>query len=341
MNKKKSIINLSFNEIKSICKDFGYPEFHASQILDFIYKKNVLTFDDMSNIPKDLRLKFNEEYYIHNSNVKSIVTDDNGTKKLLISLYDNKNIEAVILNKEDRTTFCLSSQVGCVYKCAFCATGSMGFKRNLSSEEILAQFLLLRNEAKKVNSVVFMGMGEPLANYKNVFSAIKDINNYKGFNLGIRHITISTVGDIDGIKRLIERDLDVRLAVSLHSLKEDVRTSIMPINRKYPLKYLIPTLKKYSNQGKRIITFEWALIDGINDTVNDAYRLVNLKKELPFKVNIIALNPVDGVPYKSSNKDSIKRFKKILTDNGVTVVQRYKQGTKILAGCGQLAIKEG
>lgn len=340
MNNKKSIINLSFNEIKSICLELGYPDFHASQILDFIYKKNVLSFDDMSSLPKDLRSKFNESYYIHNSSIKSIVDDGNGTKKLLISLYDGKSIEAVILNKEDRTTFCLSSQVGCSYNCSFCATGKMGFIRNLSSEEILVQFLLLRNEAKKVNSVVFMGMGEPLVNYKNVFNAIKDINNYKGFNLGIRHITISTVGDIEGIKRLIERDLDVRLAVSLHSLKEDVRSSIVPINKKYPLKSLIPVLKKYSKQGKRIITFEWTLIDGINDSVNDAYRIVNLKRELPFKVNIIALNPIDGISYKPSTKDNIKRFKKILTDNGVTVVQRFKQGGKILAGCGQLAIKK-
>ncbi len=337
---KKSIINLSFNEIKSICKELGYPEFHASQILDFIYKKNVLSFDEMSNLPKDLRACLNENYYIHNSSIIDIQEDEHGTKKVLISLYDNKTIEAVILNKDDRITFCLSSQVGCAYRCAFCATGKMGFTRNLSSEEMLVQFLLLRNEAKKVNSIVFMGMGEPLANYKNLFNAIRDINNYKGFNLGIRHITVSTVGDVEGIKRLIERDIDVRLAVSLHSLKDDVRSSIMPINKKYPIKSLISILKKYSKQGKRIITFEWTLIDGVNDTVNDAYRIVNLKKELPFKINIIALNPIEGISYKPSSKENIKRFKKILTDNGVTVIQRYKQGTKILAGCGQLATKQ-
>ncbi len=337
--KKKSIINMSFAEVKTLCVELGYPEFHASQILDFIYKRNVLSFDDISPLPKAFREKLNEGYYIHNCSIKSVMTDETNTKKMLISLYDNKEIEAVILNKDERITFCLSSQVGCAYGCKFCATGTMGFKRNLSSEEILAQFLLLRHEAKSVNSIVFMGMGEPLANAKNVFAAIREINNYKGFNLGIRHITISTVGEVGGIKSLIERDLDVRLAISLHSLKDDVRSSIMPINKKYPLKRLLPMLKRYSGSGKRIITFEWVLIDGINDTVNDAYRLVNLKRELPFKVNLIALNPVAGSAFKPSSKDNMKRFAKILTDNGITVIQRFKQGQKILAGCGQLAIK--
>ncbi len=337
--KKKSIITMSFADVKALCRELGYPEFHASQILDFIYKRNVLSFDDISPLPKAFREKLNEEYYIHNCSIKSIQTDETNTKKMLISLYDNKEIEAVILQKDDRITFCLSSQVGCAYGCKFCATGTMGFKRNLTSEEILAQFLLLRHEAKSVNSIVFMGMGEPLANAKNVFAAIREINNYKGFNLGIRHITISTVGEVGGIKSLIERDLDVRLAVSLHSLKDDVRSTIMPINKKYSLKGLIPMLKRYSSSGKRIITFEWVLIDGVNDTVNDAYRLVNLKREMPFKVNLIALNPVAGSQFKPSSKDNMKRFAKILTDNGVTVVQRFKQGQKIAAGCGQLAIK--
>ncbi len=337
--KKKSIINMSFAEMKALCEQLGYPQFHASQIFDFIYKRNVLSFDDISPLPKSLREKLDEGYYIHNCSIKSVMTDETNTRKMLISLYDNKEIEAVILNKDERITFCLSSQVGCAYGCKFCATGTMGFKRNLSAEEILAQFLLLRHEAKSVNSIVFMGMGEPLANAKNVFAAIKEINNYKGFNLGIRHITISTVGEIGGIKSLIERDLDVRLALSLHSLKEDVRSSIMPINKKYPLKRLIPLLKRYASSGKRILTFEWVLIDGVNDTVNDAYRLVNLKRELPFKVNLIALNPVEGSIFKPSSKDNMKRFAKILTDNGITVVQRFKQGQKILAGCGQLAIK--
>lgn len=340
VSKKKPIITLSESELKSICHSLGYPEFHGTQIRDFIFKKNALSFDEMSNVPKILREKFEEDYYIHNSKVEEIA-EDGGAKKMLISLYDKKQIEAVILSKGDRTTFCLSSQVGCVYGCKFCATGYLGFKRNLSAEEILAQFLILRKESKIVNSVVFMGMGEPLANYKNVFNAINHINGYKGFNLGIRHITISTVGDVIGIKHLIERDLDVRLAVSLHSLKDEVRSELMPINRRYPLKTLLPILKKYSKQGKRIITFEWVLIDGKNDSVNDAYRLVNLKNEFPFKVNLIPLNPVSHLPdYKASNKDSIKRFRKILEDNGIAAVERFKRGQKIAAGCGQLAAKE-
>ena len=216
----------------------------------------------------------------------------------------------------------------------------MGLSRNLTADEILSEFILMRAITKKVNSIVFMGMGEPLANTKNLFKAIETINSYKGFNLGIRHITISTAGEITGIKQLIEKDLDCRLAVSLHSLKNEVRDKIMPINKKYNVENLIAILKRYSKNGKRMITFEWVLIKDINDSVNDAYRIVNLKKEFPFKVNIIPMNPVEHAPeLKKPNKDIILRFKSILKDNGVEVIERFKQGQDILAGCGQLAVK--
>lgn len=341
MSKKTSIINITENELANFCTKNDFPKFHASQILDWIYKKYAINFEDMSNIPKNLRLLLEESYYIHSAKIDGITEDEHGTKKLLISLYDHKKIESVILGKGERVTFCLSSQVGCPYKCSFCATGNMGFSRNLSADEILAEFILMRAITKKVNSIVFMGMGEPLANTKNLFKAIETINSFKGFNLGIRHITISTSGNIIGIKQLIERDLDCRLAVSLHSLKNEVRDKIMPINRKYPIDNLISILKRYSKQGKRMITFEWVLIEGINDSVNDAYRLVNLKREFPFKVNVIPLNPVAHAPeLKRPNKDIIVRFKSILKDNGIEVIERFKQGQEILAGCGQLAVKK-
>lgn len=341
MPKKISILNATEEDLSKLCIQNNFPKFHASQILEWIYKKYAITFEDMSNIPKPLRTILDEEYYIHGVKIENTEEDEYGTKKLLISLYDNKKIESVIIGKGERITFCLSSQVGCPYKCMFCATGNMGFSRNLSADEILAEFILMRAITKKVNSIVFMGMGEPLANTKNLFKAIDTINSFKGFNLGIRHITISTAGEVNGIKQLIERDLDTRLAVSLHSLKDEVRNKIMPINRKYPIESLIAILKKYSKQGKRMITFEWVLIESINDSVNDAYRLVNLKKEFPFKVNVIPLNPVAHAPeLKRPNKDIIVRFKSILKDNGVEVVERFKQGQNILAGCGQLAVKK-
>lgn len=340
MPKKKSILSLTEHDLVRMCKENNFPSFHASQVFEWIFKKYALTFDNMTNIPKAFRDILNENYYVHSLKIKDIKEDEHGTKKLLISLYDNKKIESVILGKEKRVSFYLSSQVGCPFKCAFCATGSMGFSRNLSSEEILAEFILMRAITKKVNSIVFMGMGEPLLNTKNLFKAIETINSHKFFNLGIRHITISTAGEINGIKALMERSLDCRLAVSLHSLKDDVRTALMPINKKYPVQNLIAILKKYSSLGKRMVTFEWVLIEGINDTVNDAYRIVNLKKEFPFKINVIPLNPVaNASEFKRPSKENIIRFKSILTENGIEVVERFKQGQSILAGCGQLALK--
>ncbi len=340
MPRKISILTSNKEELFNLLKDNNYPKFHASQVYEWIFKKYATTFDDMTNIPKDLRGLLNEKYYIHGSTVDKIDNDDNNTQKLLISLYDNKKIESVIMSKNDKVTFCLSSQVGCPFKCAFCATGTMGFSRNLTADEILAQFILMRAISKKVTNIVFMGMGEPLLNTKNLFKAIEIINSVKCFNLGIRHITISTAGEILGIKHLIERDLDCRLAVSLHSLKNDIRNELMPINRKYSLEDLIKILKRYSSRGKRMITLEWTLIENVNDSVNDAYRLVNLKKEFPFKVNIIPLNPVEHYKGKAPSKDKITRFKSILHDNGVEVIERYKRGQSISAGCGQLAIKE-
>lgn len=340
MAKKISIMNIPEDDLSKFCEDNNFPKFHSSQILNWIYKKYAANFEEMSDIPKDLRAILEENFFIHNSKIENIFEDNGKTKKLLISLYDRKKIESVILSKNERVTFCLSSQVGCGYSCAFCSTGAMGFSRNLTADEILAEFILMRAITKKVNSIVFMGMGEPLANTKNLFKAIETINSYKGFNLGIRHITISTAGEIIGIKRLIEKDLDCRLAVSLHSLKNEVRNKIMPINKKYNVENLIAILKKYSRNGKRMITFEWTLIKDINDSVNDAYRIVNLKKEFPFKVNIIPMNPVEHAPHlKKPNKDIILRFKSILKDNGIEVIERFKQGQDILAGCGQLAIK--
>ena len=341
MSKKISIMNISEEELSQFCEQYNYPKFHASQILNWIYKKYITSFEEMSNIPKDLRALLDEHYFFHNSKIDSIEEDEKtGTKKLLISLYDKKKIESVILEKNDRVTFCLSSQVGCGYGCRFCATGNMGLFRNLTADEILSEFILMRAITKKVNSIVFMGMGEPLANTKNLFKAIDTINSYKGFNLGIRHITISTSGEVVGIKQLIERDLDCRLAVSLHSLKNEVRDKIMPINKRYNIENLMAILKRYSKNGKRMITFEWVLIKGVNDSVNDAYRIVNLKKEFPFKVNIIPMNPVAHAPeLLRPNKDIILRFKSILKDNGIEVIERFKQGQGILAGCGQLATK--
>ena len=336
MAKKISIMNVSEEELSKFCIENNFPKFHASQILNWIYKKYAISFEDMSNIPKNLRNLLDEYYFIHNSKIETISEDEYGTQKLLISLYDKKKIESVILNKKDRVTFCLSSQVGCGYGCAFCATGSMGLSRNLTADEILAEFLLMRAVTKKVNSIVFMGMGEPLANTKNLFKAIDTINSFKGFNLGIRHITISTSGEVAGIKQLIERDLDCRLAVSLHSLKNDVRDKIMPINKRYPIENLMAILKRYSRNGKRMITFEWVLIKDVNDTVENAKELAYYLSDIKCNINLIPYNPTEQNDYKRPSNNSVMKFKYLLEHSGKKVTVRLERGADIDAACGQL-----
>jgi len=327
-------------ELKDIALKVGLPAFTGKQIAQWMYGRKVRSIDEMTNISKAGRERLKEEYSLGVTLPSTCQVSSDGTKKYLFPVGEGNAVEAGMIPDEDRKTLCVSSQAGCRMGCKFCMTGRQGFHGNLTVADILSQFIAI-DEAAELTNAVFMGMGEPLANTKNLFKAIETINSYKGFNLGIRHITISTSGEIVGIKQLIEKDLDCRLAVSLHSLKNEVRDKIMPINKKYPIENLISILKRYSKNGKRMITFEWVLMKDINDSVNDAYRIVNLKKEFPFKVNIIPMNPVEHAPeLKKPNKDIILRFKSILKDNGVEVIERFKQGQDILAGCGQLAIKD-
>lgn len=340
MPPKQALLTTAHSELKKFMADNSFPEFHAEQVREWVFKRNALAFEDMTNIPKDLRILLNRKFYVHNTNIEKTETDGKGATKFLLKLYDNRMIEAVVLEKEGRITFCLSSQVGCALNCSFCATAKMGFSRNLSTEEILAQFILLRAHTKKVNSVVFMGMGEPLQNYNNLLIALNILNGFKGFNLGSRHITISTAGIIEGIEKLSAIKRDFRLAISLHSMRDSVRSQIMPINRKYPLKKLLQVTKDYSKKGGRRVTFEWVLIDGVNDTPSEAHRLVELSKEFAFKVNLIPYNPTNGNDYKASNKNTIRTFKRILIEGGVEVIERYRQGQGANAGCGQLFVSK-
>ncbi len=315
------------------------PGFRAKQIKDLIFSNFISTWDETSNIPKILieKLKKNTTLEI---NYKLLKSSDNKTQKATITLNDNNKIEAVLIKHPDnRNTVCVSSQVGCPLNCSFCATGKMGYKRNLTSQEIIEQVLLFSRLEKPntITNIVFMGMGEPLLNYENVLKAIKILNDPDYFNIGARKISISTSGILPGIKKLIKENIQLNLAVSLHAPNEDLRTTLMPVNKKYSLKNLFKTLDFYLKQTNRKILIEYLLLDKINDKEIHAKQLVNLLNHPLFVVNLIPYN--DTGDYKKSSPKNIEKFKKILEINNIKVTQRSYFGGGIKAACGQLIKK--
>jgi 23S rRNA (adenine2503-C2)-methyltransferase len=273
-------------------------------------------------------------------NAQILFSKDKKTAKALITLKDGLKIESVLMkHKDGRNTVCVSSQVGCALSCSFCATGQIGFKRNLEVSEIVEQVLFfaryLKKKEEKVTNIVFMGMGEPFLNYENVISAIRILNNKEGFNLGARHISISTAGILEGIEKLAEEKLQVNLAISLHAPDDALRSRIMPINEKYPIADVFKAVDNYIRKTKRKVMFEYLMIKGLNDSDVHAQKLSKLMKKPLYFVNLISCNPI-GV-FKPSSSWRMKKFKEILEKEGVRVTQRYRFGQNIKAACGQLA----
>ncbi|UZE93022.1 MAG: 23S rRNA (adenine(2503)-C(2))-methyltransferase RlmN [Candidatus Nealsonbacteria bacterium] len=273
-------------------------------------------------------------------NAQTLFSKDKKTAKTLIILKDGLKIESVLMkHKDGRNTVCISSQVGCALSCSFCATGQTGFKRNLEISEIVEQVLFfarhLKKKGEKVTNIVFMGMGEPFLNYENVISAIRVLNDKEGFNLGARHISISTVGILEGIKKLAEEKLQVNLAISLHAPDDDLRSKIMPINKKYPIADVLEVVDDYIGKTKRKVMFEYLMMKDLNDSDVYAQKLSKLMKKPLYFVNLISYNPT-GV-FKPSSSWRMKKFKEILEKGGVQVTQRYRFGQDIKAACGQLA----
>ena len=335
-----SIYNYTRECLEDFFKEIGESKFRALQVFDWLYIKRVKSFDEMTNLKKDLTKYLKKTFSMEKLKLVKKQSDVD-VKKYLFELFDGNKIEAVLMHHDYGNSLCVSTQVGCNMGCRFCESGRLKKLRNLSAFELVLQVLAVEEDIKdRVSHVVLMGIGEPFDNYDNVMKFINIINDPKGINIGIRHITVSTCGIVPKIKKFIGEKTGVNLAISLHAPTDEIRNKIMPINKRYPIENLMAVLKRYSKNGKRMITFEWVLIKDINDSVNDAYRLVNLKKEFPFKVNVIPMNPVEHAPeLQRPNKDIILRFKSILKDNGIEVVERFKQGQEILAGCGQLAVK--
>lgn len=341
----RSFFELSLDELKLWLKEKDEKEFRALQLFEWIYQKGVLNWDEMTNLSKHLRSSLAAAFRLPGlKNLKITDSSDLETYKFLWQLHDGQLVESVLICSGDRRTVCVSSQVGCPAKCAFCASGKDGFFRNLSSSEIVEQIVQINSWLKKkderVSHVVYMGMGEPLKNYNSVVESIRKICDPNILNLSQRRITVSTVGIVEGIKQLAEEDLKVNLVLSLHAPNQKIRQKIIPYARKYALEDILGAMDEYATKTKRDITFEYTLLSGINDHPDHALELGHLLKGKQCTVNLIPYNPVLGLKLRRPDKKTIKDFRSVLFGLKIVNTCRYTKGDDIAAACGQLAMQE-
>ena len=339
------LYDLDLSSLRSLLKSWGEPSYRAAQVWEWLYVHLVDTFDQMTNLPQSLRERLAQETTIDMLEVvDSARSRDGRTRKDLLRLPDGETIEAVLMRYERRRTACLSTQVGCAMGCPFCATGQMGFHRDLSGGEIAAQALhfarRLHTAGERLTNVVLMGMGEPLANYDASLDAIHRLNHPDGFRLGQRHITLSTVGLVPQIRRLADEGLQITLAVSLHAATDELRNQLVPVNRRHGLDALFAACASYTERTGRRVSFEWALIEGINDAPEQAHALADrlhatLHGPLAH-VNLIPLNPSAGYGGGSATEEAVAAFAAILDQRHVPYTVRVRRGAAIQAGCGQL-----
>ena len=337
---KKNIKELTPEELKAILISWKELPFRAGQIFSWIYQKGVGDFDKMSNLPAGLRQRLNAEFLVFSLDLAGSRESKDGTKKFLFQLEPGRFIESVSIPAGKRLTGCVSSQAGCKFACAFCASGALGFKRNLSSAEILDQALYLKNSSRQpLTHIVFMGTGEPLDNYNNVLSSVRTINSDYAFNIGARRITISTCGIIPGIRKLAEEGLQFELSVSLHAADDKTRDKLMPVNKIYPLKNLFAALREYVKKTNRQVTFEYILVNGINSDLPNAGKLCKIVKGLNCKVNLIPINPQKELGLEPPAKQDTLLFRDVLIKSAVPVTLRVARGQDIEAACGQLRLR--
>ena len=349
MSQPTAITGLDRELLESALLELGEPKYRSAQVLDWVYAKRAQDFESMSNLPAALREKLAKQFVV--SPLRPVEDDRSGdtTRKYLYQLHDGRYIETVLIPaspalygaRADRHTLCVSSQVGCAYACKFCASGLDGFVRNLGAAEIVAQVLAVEAESgKKINNIVFMGMGEPLANLPALLKAIGIINAPWGVGIGARHMTVSTSGLAPQIKKLADQPLQIRLAVSLHGATDEVHESIMPVNKKFPLDKLFDALRYYNSKKNQKITFEYILIEGVNDSSEQAEALAKRAKSLRAKVNLIPYNTVEGLTWLRPEEPVQDRFLDILTSRGIQATLRREKGHDIEAACGQLRLRK-
>jgi 23S rRNA (adenine2503-C2)-methyltransferase len=376
MSDKIALLDLTHAQLRELLTSWGEPSFRADQVWGWLYRSLISDFDQMRNLPKELRARLGEVAYLQTltplpvlspalsrtkGEVEGVesVSADGLTRKVLFALRDGETIESVFMRYERRRTVCVSTQVGCPVGCPFCATGQSGFARNLTAGEIVEQVLYFARKARfslhtplsprirgegmgergpdsPVTNIVFMGMGEPLLNYEATWQAIETLNDARGFGLGARRITLSTVGVVPGIQRLSQEKLQVGLAVSLHAPTDRLRDRLVPLNRRYPLRQLMAACRDYGQNTGRRITFEYALMEGINDSLEQAQQLGRLLQGLTCHVNLIPLNPIVELPYQPSSRKMALAFQKELERQKIPTTMRVGRGIDIQAGCGQL-----
>jgi 23S rRNA (adenine2503-C2)-methyltransferase len=329
-------------------REIAQPSYRAGQITNWLYQKRVSSFAEMTNLPPALRQQLTNNFSFGKIDVLRVLGSKDTTRKFLFRLSDNNLIESVLIpaspalygSPADRRTICVSTQVGCAYGCKFCASGLNGWKRNLRADEIVNQILAIEAATgQRIDNIVFMGMGEPLANYDNLMRAIQIINAPWGIGIGARHITISTSGLVPQIRQLADQPLQIRLAVSLHGASDDVRSRIMPVNRKYNLSALLEVCRYFSSRKKQRITFEYILIAQVNDSEEQARQLAKHARALEAKINLIPYNTVDGLDWRQPSPKRQKEFLAILRATGVRATLRREKGDDIAAACGQLRLQ--
>jgi 23S rRNA (adenine2503-C2)-methyltransferase len=339
--------SLTIEDLKATLARLGQPSFRARQIMEWTYQreKRVDSWEGMTNLPASLRVSLGEIHPLRMPEVVTVSGSKDTTRKLLLRLHDGELIETVLIpaspalygEESDRRTLCVSSQVGCAYGCKFCASGLDGWKRHLSADEIVTQVLLAEKiSGERINNLVFMGMGEPMANYKNFMQAVGILNAPWGVGLGARKMTVSTSGLVPRIRELADQPLQIRLAISLHGASDSVRSEIMPVNQKYPVAELMEACAYYSERKKQMITFEYILIEGVNDDPSEARLLAERARGLRAKINLIPYNTVEGLPWNRPSEPVQEEFLSILRGRGIAATIRREKGHDIDAACGQL-----
>lgn len=318
--------------------------FQGRQLFRWIHAKQVFDFEEMTDLSKDLRARLAQGFSVNSLKlVKSQESEETGTKKALLALPDGETVEAVLIPARDRVTLCLSTQVGCAVKCSFCATGQSGYARNLTPGEIVEQALYLLADTDlegRTPNIVYMGMGEPFRNCDATLKSIHLLMHKEGLGIGARRITVSTAGEIEGIKRFAEEDWQVRLSVSLHAANDTLRNELVPLNRRYNLERLMQTVSDYADRTGRQITFEWTLIAGVNDRMSDVADIVSCLEGLKATINLIPYNPVPGIDYAPPSRSTCEAFRDALARHGIKAPLRLERGQDISAACGQLRRQE-
>ena len=335
-----NLIGMHVSDLEALATDLGASRYRGRQLATWLYRNGVLDLDAMTDLPKDFRAALAQRAVVSLPDLELATPSQDGSRKLVFALADGARISSVVMPDDDRITLCLSTQVGCGYACAFCLTGTMGLTRNLTTAEIIGQFLQakrLLGDESRITNIVFMGMGEPLANYAALVQALRIMTDAKyGLGFSPRRITVSTVGLVSGIEKLGREGLGVNLAVSLHAASDEIRSRLMPVNRAWNVAALMDAVRRYPLASRQSVFFEYVMLDGVNDSVEEAQRLARLLRGVHAKVNLIPYNDWPGSDFRRPPLARILAFQTVLLDAGITTTVRWSKGEDIGAACGQL-----